>query len=632
MIFSCAKWTGLAGLIIGLSACGGGTNETNNEAETSSVSMQYDMTGFLSQTVDSPTARSLARAFTSEQILRGELSATTIGGDNNGVVETFVWTIYMDEATLDAESNLTLDLVPGNYDFELLVADGNQQYAGYANFNIIDGTNDVPLTVKPIIGDVVIDVTTIDELADFQFQYDASELSGLTAPSIGIQIDLNAEQIFTINPATGMSDSFVNLPEGQHDLLLRLYDANVQVGKSIVEQQTKTVTSGLDLAMDIIPLHGETQFLLTEDGGDANVTVNIPLDVVNEVGGVDNLIGVLAMVGTKNPLQESDLSFIEQVDGSFQASLVLTDLQYEDVTLALTFSDKTTNDQIADCTNTWTLNDLDQTFICSISLIRRAVVTGSIMSVLGINVLNEAGEPAAGVVITDQNDNVLGLTGSGVYGTAGYIKVYLSAGDYDITATDATNNQADTESISLSALEVENVLFELSVNINSNFERTGPNGNLALIGTNGVTAARITASSQSGNYTPEGAFDGYSLYSTPGVLEKINPDAQEPVDQGVWFSGSGMDSWIQVEFENPVNISGFRIVNTVNYELSMPKDVILQTSMDGIDFTDHESFTLNQVQDQTISLSTSVSSKFIRLHILRNFGQGDINIDELEIF
>lgn len=629
MIFSGTKLTGLTGLILGLSACGGASNDT------SSVSISYDVTSFLSQSVEGSTGKFLAKAFTSEQILRGELSATAIGGDNNGVVETYTWTIYMDDATLDAESNLTLDLDPGNYDFELLVAKGSQQYAGYANFDIADGTNDVPMTVKPIIGDAVIDVTIIDELADFKFQYDVSELSGFTVPSMGIQIDSNTEQIFTINPVTGMSNSFLNLPEGQHELSLRLYDANVQVGKSIIEQQNKTVIPGLDLVMDIVPLHGETQFLLTENGGDANVTVNIPLEVVSEVGGVDNLVGVLAIVGTKNSLQESDLNFVEQIDGSFQANLVLTDLQYEDVAIGLTFTDKTSADQIADCSNTWTLNNLNQTFVCNVSLIRRAVVTGSLMSVLGINVLNEEGEPAVGVVITDNNDNVLGITGSGAYGSAGYFKAYLKAGDYEITGTDSNSNLSDTQMVNLSALEVNNLLLELTNGPNQALERTGDYGNIALIGTNGITVDSISASSfLGGDYKPEGAFDGYATLNNPGGVIKINDDATLKQNDGIWFSNNGGGVWIQVEFENSVSISGFRIVSAINYIDESPKNVILKTSENGIDFVDHESFALPEEQDRVVNLSTVATGKYIRLFVVDSFifGVEQINIDELELF
>ncbi len=470
MISSFSKWICLFGISILISACGADSSQDDNAANTeSSVSLRYDMSAFLSQNLNSNTSevtssKRSARAvtFTSEQILRGELSATTIGGTNDGNIEIFTWTIYLDEDALTATSNSTLTLVPGNYDFELLITKGTQQYAGYSNQTVVDGSNDIAMTIKPIIGDEVSDVTIIDRLAFFKFQYGLDDIAALSSPSIGIQIDSGAEQIFTINPATGMSNAFVNLPVGPHTLLLKLYDDSTQVGKSVSEQENQTISYGTDLAMDIVPLHSELQFILTENGGDANLSINIPAEVVNEVGGVDNLTASLALVGVKNPLQESALLFIEQGDGSYKADLILSDLQYEEVSLSLMFADTTTSDQIASCNNAWTLNNQNQSFICNITLIRRAVINSNILAVLGLTVVNELGEPVSGAVITNASGEALGITGSGSYGTAGYLKVYLKAGEHQITATDLPNNQAQTGTVTLSPLEVENLLLELA--------------------------------------------------------------------------------------------------------------------------------------------------------------------------
>lgn len=481
MTHTFSKWIGLAGISILLSACGG---ESNNSLENSSndssgttqetsasASFQYDVSGILKQTIapagsasesEEAPRKISALAFTAEQILRGQLSATAIGGINDGQVEIFTWTIYLDEDTLEASSNTSLNLVPGNYDFELLMTKGNLQYAGYNNQTMVDGTNDINMTIKPIIGDVISDVTIIDRLAYFKFQYSAAELSALVTPSIGIQVDAGAEQVFTINKTTGMSNAFVNLTTGQHNFLLKLYDASVQVGKSVVAQQSQAVSFGTDLAMDIVPLHSEVQFILTEDGGDANLSITLPAEVVNEVGGVANLVGTLALVGTKNPLQESALNFVVQGDGSFKADLIFTDLQYELVTLSLTFSDKTTTDQIASCNNAWTLDNQNQSFACNITLIRRAVINSNILAVLGLTVVNEQGEPVSGTVITNAAGDSLGITGSGTYGTAGYLKLYLKAGEHAVTATNLATSQAQTGTVILSPLQVDNLLLVLA--------------------------------------------------------------------------------------------------------------------------------------------------------------------------
>ncbi len=461
-----------------ITACGGGTSDSAS-TNASSVSMQYDISGFLNQSVSTePSAASAASTsvtksvagsgvqatatFTSNQILRGELSATAIGGSNDGQIEVFAWTIYLKQDTLETSSNNTLTLPPGNYDFELLLTKGDQQYAGYVNQTLADGENNVGMTIKPVIGDFISDVTIIDRLAYFKFQYGLDDLSVLAAPGVGIQVDGDTEQIFSINTQTGMSNAFLNLPVGPHNLVLKLYDGAVQVGKSITAQENQTVAYGTDLAMDIVPLHGEMQFILTENGGDANLTVNVPAEVINEVGGVANLTATLALVGVKNPLQESALFFVEQADGSFSAEIIMTDLQYENVTLSLTFIDSSTSDPIASCNQSWMLNNQNQAINCDLTLIRRAVVSGKLLAVLGINVHDELGQPVSGAVVTNANGDVLGVTGSGTYGTAGYLKVYLRAGDHSITATEQATGKVQTASVSLLPLEVENVQLELA--------------------------------------------------------------------------------------------------------------------------------------------------------------------------
>ncbi|NVK40157.1 MAG: hypothetical protein HWE39_02870 [Oceanospirillaceae bacterium] len=262
--------------------------------------------------------------------------------------------------------------------------------------------------------------------------------------------------------------------------------------------------------MDLVPLHAETQLILTEAGGDANVTVNLPQLVVDEVGGINNLQAIFAVVGAKNPLQETVLTF-NPASGGYEANFILTDLQYDDLTVDITFNEVDSGENIGRCINTWTLSALSQTLNCEIQLRRRAVIGGSLLAVLGINVFNQGSEPVAGAVIKDQNDNILGITGSGTWGTKGYLKTYLKAGDYTITAEDQTNNLMGSEAKTLTPLDIENVLIVL----NSPIQR---------IGTTCATIKADNPSSTGGIYTidPDGdsygvePFDAYCDMTTQG--------------------------------------------------------------------------------------------------------------------
>ena len=451
----------IASALIGCGGAGEGTQEgaaRSAGSDAATVDLSYDVTAYLAQNIAAVSAAN----FTADQIIRGELAVTATSGDNAGIAQTYPWTVYLNEDTFETQSNSTLTLEPGNYDLELLVSKGDQQYAGYTNQTLADGENDVALTIRPIIGDLVEDVTIIDRLAYFKFEYQVSELADIVAPAMGIIVDSDMEQVFSINQTTGLSDTYVNLPTGPHAIALKLYEGATQVGKSVTAQEAQTVSYGTDLSMDIVPLYSEIQFILTEDGGDANLSVTAPAEVIDEVGGVANLTATLALVSPKNSLQESSLFFIQQQDGSYVADLVLTDLQYDEVTLNITFTDTTTADEIASCNNSWTINNQSQAFNCDITLIRRAVVSGNILAVLGINVENELGEPVSGAVITNAAGDTLGITGSGTYGTTGYVKLYLQAGTYALTATDLSTGQLYEASVTVSPLDVENLLMVLA--------------------------------------------------------------------------------------------------------------------------------------------------------------------------
>lgn len=459
------------GLTAAIAGCNssGSDNDSDSGSSTRTIDFNYQVSSLFQQTVNDTTSRaiesddytprsSMARSFTAADIMVGELQVTPVSG---GASQTFTWSIYLDDTTWAVESNLSIDLDPGAYDFDLLLAKDDFQYVASTTYVVVDGTNDVPMTISPVIGDLVVNVSAVEELEDFKFQYDATELLGLTDPQIGVSVDGAAEQIFTINPATGLSDAYLNLDDGAHHLDLKLYDANVQVGKSIDAQESVTIVAGQDINMDLVPLHAETQLILTEAGGDANVTVNLPELVADEVGGINNLQTTFSVVGAKNPLQETTLSF-NAVTNGYQANFVLSDLQYDDLTVDIKFDEIDSGENIGRCIGTWTLSTLSQTLNCNIELRRRAVIGGSLLAVLGINVLNQDSEPVEGVVIKDQNDNILGITGSGVWGTKGYLKTYLKAGDYTLTAEDQVNNLKGSESKTLTVLDVENVLIKIS--------------------------------------------------------------------------------------------------------------------------------------------------------------------------
>ena len=428
-------------------SCGGGGGDTATEEETSAA-FDFSLNSYKAQSVETAGASSIQTA-DADIILRGELLA--INTDTNEQ-ETFTWTATFNEGTWEVESTKTIVLDPGTYDFSLLLEEGNQQYAGEAIYQIEDGTNDVPLTVRPVIGETIADVYVVSELADFKFEYDPAELSDFADPQIGIIVDTDAEQVFSVNPVTGISDNYINLTSGSHSLELKLYDGQIQKGKSD-QVQTVNVVPGENIVMDLVPLHGETLFSLTEEGGTAEFSFTIPHEVADEAQGANNLEVIFTLVDSDGTLCEQTLALVSDGD-NYTAEATCDNIQSGTATASLLFNDISDNEQLAQWCETIDLNSEEQTLTCEIDLRRRAVITGALMAVLGVNVLDQSGLPIEGAVVI-VNGEQAGITGSGIFGTLGYLKLYLVKGDYTVRAeADSLYGEAD---IALDALDVENV-------------------------------------------------------------------------------------------------------------------------------------------------------------------------------
>ena len=436
--------------------------QPGSQSSIQSIDFNYDIQAVFQQSL-TVSGRSLTsnsgRAFNSEQIMLGTLSVSPSAG---GEPRLFSWTVYLDQDNWLAQSNISIELEPGQYDFALLLEDEDGQYVATTSHTVVDGTNDVAMTIRPVMGDVLV-ITQIEDahaLVDYKFQYEVDDLAHISEPQIGITIDQQAQQIFIINKLTGMPDTYLNLASGEHEIQLALYDGNVQIARSRASQEQQTIINGQDVVMDLVPLHAETQLILNAQGGDAAVSIQIPQLMADEVGGIDNLVLKFSAVGEANSLQQVQPQFSATQDG-FQAQFSLNDLQFDQMTMSLVFEERDSGEQIAVCNNVWSINSLSQTINCELEVRRRRILGGSLMAVLGINVLNDLHEPMAGAVIKDQSGNILGITGSGEWGSTGYLKCYLKAGDYSIIANHIASNKSASVNLTLEALAIENTTLTL---------------------------------------------------------------------------------------------------------------------------------------------------------------------------
>ncbi len=372
----------------------------------------------------------------SPEIWTGILVAENI---ESGETETRPWNIRLEDSGFSiAESLSTMPITPGFYEFRMSVVNGTQQYIGTAIYEIQDGEQSIlPMTIRPVLGDSLVDVIIEENLIDFGFSYSAEEFdaANLTDPYVSISIDGGTEDVFILNPATGLSDDlfFVNLTPGNYQISIAFFDSGFQKAKSIEAQQSVNVVAGLDINMDLVPLHGEISFTNFTETTDLQVEVQVPADVVDEVGGLGNLLAFLRIVGNNTPSADIPLALFP--DGTqYTASATVPDASGEDLVFEMQFIDLQSGEDVASCVNEAEVNALGTTVNCPISLKRRAVFTGSLLSTLGLNVFDSSGFPLPGAVVSIDGQ-VAGITSDGSFFTPGYTTLNIKPGQYLVSAT-----------------------------------------------------------------------------------------------------------------------------------------------------------------------------------------------------
>ncbi|GAB4557357.1 MAG: hypothetical protein Tsb0020_01420 [Haliangiales bacterium] len=397
---------------------------------------------------------------TFKALVFGELLARNL---DTGDEEVFDWSASFDSTSGTISSNRTVALIPGSYEFTLLLTAGSVQYSGSVGFEIADGTNEVPMVIRPIIGTTVVDVHVCTRLGLFRISYPPDELASLVDPRIGVSYEGGAEVLFAINSVTGFSEGVFQMEPGARQLSLKLYDGPLQVAKSNVAQESIVVEPGLDVSMDLVPLHGETIFSLLEDGGNAQFDITVPSEVVDEAGGVSNLLAQLAVSTATGEYREVELTLTAAGAAGYTATAVLEDMRYGEIGLSLSFADvsSASPEMLASCSNTVSLTADSRSVVCEIELIRRGVVGGNLLAVVGVNVVDGAGEPVLGALISEGGET-LAMTGQG-FGTPGYAKLFLFAGEHVLSAQFGTSTGSVT--VDVDPLEVENVEITLSASV-----------------------------------------------------------------------------------------------------------------------------------------------------------------------
>ena len=411
--------------------------------------------------VASPTLAP-AQSFTQDVAFQFDFSAQDLGTDNSankgikalaqgimtgtilienidtGETETRPWSIEVnDNAFPQATSVSAMPVMEGRYDFTLSVVGGARQYIGTASHVVDPDTNDiVPMILRPVIGSSAVDVTVANSLIDFGFSYPAAQLSaaGLIDPTLVVSVNGGPQQHFALDPVTGLSPDvlLLSLPPGQHQFSMELFDSGYLLGRTLPQQEVVTLIAGSDVTLDIAPQYGSLNFDTFTEGADAPVDVIVPAVVIDEVGGVINLEALLTVVGPNTPFFQMPLPLTAN-GANYSASIVIPQLAYDDLTYELSFLNNTTGDVIGNCIETHTLNNYGSAINCPINLKRKSVVTGDLLSTLGLNVFGSDGTPLPGAVVRINGVDA-GITGGTGLQAANYIELNVKPGQQVISA------------------------------------------------------------------------------------------------------------------------------------------------------------------------------------------------------
>lgn len=454
---------GISVLLVFLAGCNTQNSGGKNSQPASSASQSHSLDLSLASLYSGVVSKSTASKHTTtvSSVLTGSLQAINY---TTNKITNYDWSATLDDTTLTVHSIKTLTLEPGSYHFTLLLSDSSYQYAGDSYATITDGNvSDISMTLAPVIGDTVIDVSAVSTLSDYHFTFDSSELSSIYSPKLGITVDGGLEQIFTINKLTGLTDSYINLSEGSHTIKLALYEDTEQIGRSVEAQESVTIVVGSPLTMDIVPLHAETAFSFDVVTGGAIVKTILPNEILDIAGPVD--LNVILTLTDGNTSYEKSMSINAEDNityGITSFGPVTSDpIAYGDYAMQLLFID-TTNPSIplGSCLmDHITLDKNGSSIECSVSVSNPSLASSSILASVGINVYDTSSYPVGGALVY-ANDELIGITGGGTFGTEGYLSVDLPSGDLTIKAV--TGNDYGIINTILNPLDIKNL--DITVN------------------------------------------------------------------------------------------------------------------------------------------------------------------------
>ena len=399
---------------------------------------------------------------------------------NTGESQDIHWPIDLDANNFTIISDKTIVVERGIYNAQFLATDGDVQYVASAtNITLDQGYQTIPLELKSVLDNSMVTIDSINQLPELKFQYDSEDLQNSAHPVIGVKIDNGYEKLLTFNPELGVTDQYIPNGNRQIQIELKAHNGKLLNGLSRPEQENRTVIANQPLAMDLMPLVGNVTMTLT--GDTATLRLSIPrIGVVDEVlGDYEDFRATLSLSGVNNQADDialggftynanSDAYEVQHTySGMGAGSEISADSQIA-LSWVLTNANEP-NQWLGRCVaDNLVLDNITRSAPCRLTLHRRAIAGSHLLTEIDINVFDLQNVRVKGAAVYAKHQGaqgsdspqglgtLLGLTGSGTLGTAGYLRAYLPPGDYQITVVHTASNTKAQDTVTLSPFNVNN--------------------------------------------------------------------------------------------------------------------------------------------------------------------------------
>jgi len=369
----------------------------------------------------------------------------------------FPWSIYIEAQGFTVLSNSTLTLSPGNYTLSLLVSNLTRQYGGEGVIEVgEDSQVNMELQLAPVVGAVDASVSDLSTYSQVQVHFSLEQLETIDVPRLGILVNGESEYMFDISKVDSINQFYLDTLDTVDNFYLKFYDDIQLIAKSDSFNADLLFSADASASVELYPLVSEIDFsFVNDDQYPSEITLTIPGNIIDELGGIDSLIATVTIVGSETPYQQTMLENLTAVNDGYQGTTSIEISSFETIEFELEFKDSTSQNVLGGCSSSWNVSSFSQTLICASKVVGDNVVYTSLKSVVSINTVSILGNPVEGVVIKDQYDVSWGITGNDGQ-SQGYLSYRVMPGDYVLTGT-VEGEVVITQSISLAALEAKSV-------------------------------------------------------------------------------------------------------------------------------------------------------------------------------